>query len=394
MLSKIPTPLRPIARLFILQQFFSTVVLLFPVYILAMNDFGFAATTISSLMSLYYLVGFVFEIPSGVWADQFSRRKVLLQAEIVCIAAFAIIGLFPTVIGFAVGLALWSLRSTMYSGTYDAYMYDELAYYDGAEHFGLVRSQAKIAQWAGVTLSSIGILVYHDFGWQIVASISVAVRILSFWMLYKMPEVGKVKPEEHIPFKTQFVDGFKAMRERPIIAWIGLYSCSYGLIWILFEYRALLAKDWSLSPLITTVFVAGCSGALCLGSYLSTRWHNDGWSRILSLGLAIATLMLAAFASHWGILSAALFLIGMVLYQLWLIRSGVMLQHATPSAVRATTGSIVNFTDAVLSIALVQFLGWMAGDPPHYLPAAQILSFIGFVLALGLLVFYGLKKRA
>ncbi len=76
-----PAPIRPIARLFILQQFFSTVVLLFPIYILAMNDFGFAPTMISLLLSIYYLTGFVFEIPSGIWADQFSRRKVLLQAE-------------------------------------------------------------------------------------------------------------------------------------------------------------------------------------------------------------------------------------------------------------------------------------------------------------------------
>ncbi len=304
-------------------------------------------------------------------------------------------GLFPNIIGFGIGLVLWSLRSTMYSGTYDAYMYDELAHYDGTEYFGRVRSYAKIAQWAGVTLSAAGIWIYHEFGWSIIILCSVAVRILSFIMLYRMPEVGRIKPDHHISFLQQCRDSIYAMRDQPRIAWIGLYSCSFGFVYMFFEYRTLLAKDWSLSPTLTTVFVAGCSLALCVGSFFSARWRHDQWRWLFTFGFLIAAFLVIGFSGNYGFMSACCLLFALAVYQLWLIRLGVVLQHVTPSNVRASCGSIVNFTDALLSVAVTQFLGFMAGVPPHYLFPAQLLSVGSFVLAASLLLgylLYGRKK--
>lgn len=394
MLQTLPSSIRPIARLFILQQFLSPLNLLSSVYLMAMVDFHMDATTIASVMCCLYITSFIFEIPSGVWADQFSRRKVLMIADLISGTGFAIMGLFPNPIGFGIGLMCLALRATMYSGTFDAYAYDELAHYDGQEYFGRVMSLVKIAQWLSVTITAVGVWVYHEYGWGTVAFLSVFGRLMGFIVLYMMPEVGKVKLVERISFRQQLREALHSFRVHKRILWIGLYSCSFGYVFMFYEYRAILAQEWSLPTLAITLCVAAGSLAYCLAGVVSTFWRRDTWRSMLLLGFASAALALTAFTISNGYIAAICFVLTLLVAELWLIRSGIMLQHATPSHVRASTGSIINFSGSILDIALAQFLGLMAGAPPRYLPPAHILSIGGFILASVLLISYLIKRPA
>ena len=52
-------------------------VLLYPVYALLFADAGVSAGQISSLFVIWSVTVFVLEIPSGAWADAYSRRRLL-----------------------------------------------------------------------------------------------------------------------------------------------------------------------------------------------------------------------------------------------------------------------------------------------------------------------------
>lgn len=69
---------------------------------------------------------FVLEVPSGAWADVLDRRLLLIVSGLVYAAAFASWLLWPGLPGFLLGFVLWSLSDAMMSGTYEAYLFDQL----------------------------------------------------------------------------------------------------------------------------------------------------------------------------------------------------------------------------------------------------------------------------
>lgn len=393
---KIPTHIQPLVRIFMWHQFISVLVLLFPVYILAMKNQGFSPLQISALISVWSVIGLTFEIPSGVWADQFSRRKVLLAAEVACVIGFIIMGFNQSIWGFGVGIALWGFRSTLYSGTYDAYMYDELVHHKAQDYFAALRSKTSMAMWLGITLSSSGIFIYTHYGWQTVVAGSILVRVISFIILWHMPEIGKAKVSEHPSFKTIITSSVHAIKTTHKILWLGLYGCSLGLVYTFYEFKTLLAQNWQLSTTTTTLFVGGCSVALFLGSYLAGKWPNKNLSIISCVGLAIVFIFVLAFNYNLGVWSALLFPISLIFYQWCVMQINVLQQHATPSGVRASVGSVISQCDALVSIALLQIIGLLVAQKGSYVAAGGSISaylLVGHILCVLIILFKKCKDN-
>ncbi len=81
----------------------------------------------SSLFVIWSLTSFVFEVPSGAWADTIDRRLLLVVSAAIYAMAFSAWMLVPTYLGFATGFVLWGLSGAIMSGTFEALLYDELA---------------------------------------------------------------------------------------------------------------------------------------------------------------------------------------------------------------------------------------------------------------------------
>ena len=62
---------------------------LFSVYSLLFADHGISASHISVLFIIWSTTSFVFEVPSGAWADSFDRRHLLVVSALVYAAGFA-----------------------------------------------------------------------------------------------------------------------------------------------------------------------------------------------------------------------------------------------------------------------------------------------------------------
>ncbi len=99
---------------------------LYAVYALLFRDSGLSAAEVSTLFVVWSVAGFVFEVPSGAWADTVDRRSLLLGSSLVHAAGFACWMLFPGYAGFAAGFVLWGLSGAMMSGTFEALVFEEL----------------------------------------------------------------------------------------------------------------------------------------------------------------------------------------------------------------------------------------------------------------------------
>ena len=99
---------------------------LYSVYALLFADHGVGSAEISLLFIIWALTSFVFEIPSGAWADTFDRRRLLVLSAAIYAVGFSCWMVWQTFTGFAVGFVCWGLSSALMSGTFESMVYDEL----------------------------------------------------------------------------------------------------------------------------------------------------------------------------------------------------------------------------------------------------------------------------
>ena len=122
-----------------------------PVEKLFETQIGFDAASIGLVAALYAAFVPIVEIPSGILADRWSRRGVLIVASLALVASALIGGLshdVPTYLFSALALGVYF---AMYSGTMDAVIYDTVLEETGAGE-GFVSSARPIG-WAAVLTS-------------------------------------------------------------------------------------------------------------------------------------------------------------------------------------------------------------------------------------------------
>ena len=148
---------------------------LYAVYSLLFADHGISASHISLLFILWSATSFVFEVPSGAWADSFDRRRLLVVSAGIYAAGFATWMTWQTFPGFALGFVLWGLSSSLMSGTFESLVYDELVTRDAADAYpsliGWAHSTALVANLAATVLAAplLALGGYPLVGWTSVA---------------------------------------------------------------------------------------------------------------------------------------------------------------------------------------------------------------------------------
>ncbi|WP_246485783.1 MFS transporter [Kribbella qitaiheensis] len=119
---------------------------MYPLYQLLFTDHGLSTSQVSTLFIIWSTTAFLLEVPSGAWADVFSRRKLLMLGSALSGLGYASWILLPTYAGFALGFILWGISSALISGTFEALVYDELAARGTAHKYAGLIGRAKAAR--------------------------------------------------------------------------------------------------------------------------------------------------------------------------------------------------------------------------------------------------------
>jgi len=107
--------------------FFQSFVFWYTVEKLFMRSIGFTNTDIGFMVAVYSAVMLLVDTPSGILADRWSRKGVLMLAS-VCLALSAIAGgLSHGIGGYLICAVLWGIFFACYSGMYDSIIYDTLS---------------------------------------------------------------------------------------------------------------------------------------------------------------------------------------------------------------------------------------------------------------------------
>lgn len=181
--------------------------------------------------TLLETVYFLFEMPTGIVADLYSRRLSVLIGLVLVGIGFTIEGMVPTFISVLVCQVAWGIGATFLSGAVEAWITDEV----GEERVGPVFMRGTQAGLAGTLLGIVGAVA---LGWEsvripVVAG-GVGFVVLAVVLALVMPEHGFTPSKTARGGRTaqmtrMFREGLGLARQRPVVGRLFAVSFVAGL---------------------------------------------------------------------------------------------------------------------------------------------------------------------
>jgi DHA3 family tetracycline resistance protein-like MFS transporter len=319
--------------------------------------------------TLMELAVFLFEVPTGVVADTYSRRLSIIIGWIVFGIGLVVAGSVPSFGVVLLGWAIWGLGWTFQSGALQAWITDEL----GAENVGRVFARGDQIGYLGALLGipiSVAVAT-HDPRWAVVVggALTIAFGIVAAFV---MPETGFVRrprDQRENPWRELNVtarQGARYVRAQPLILLIMAIAFFAGASSESFDrlQDAHLLQNIGLPDLggldPVAWFGVFSAASLLLGLVATQllvrrfeRVGQDGLARLL-FGLTVVQALAVVVFALAG--SLALAVVGMLAYRLTRsLESPISVtwvnQNITDSSVRATVMSISNQSDAIGQVA-------------------------------------------
>ncbi|MGH3323867.1 MAG: MFS transporter [Streptomyces sp.] len=379
--------------------FLEDLILLYPVYALLFARTGLSAAEISSLFIIWSCVTFALEVPSGMWADLFSRRRLLVLAPLLSGAGFALWTWLPSYAAFAAGFVLWGAGSSLRSGTLQALLYEELARADAAGSYARLygRSQA-LGTTAMMAATALAGPVLGAGGYPAVGFASVAVCLLGALVGRSFPESRSgalSSPDgdrdadvaEDPGFRAVLRAGLAELRaSRAALRAVLLVSAVTGALMI-DEYVPLLVQSMDVSDAAVPPLILIVTAGVAVGGWCAGR----GTHRLLAPALAVAALALAAGAVG-GPAATPLLALAFGIFQWAMVTCDALLQDRVTDRARATVSSLAGFGAEVFSVLLVAAYGLGSAWWDH--STLFVLAALPYLLIALVLLRYGRRKRA
>ena len=360
------TPLQRIAARWYVYGYLREVVLIFPVYAIMMGEHGVSPIQLSILFIVWSVSALVFEVPSGVLADRYSRKRLLVIAGSVKGCAFIIWWLSPDFAGYLIGFIVWGFGSSLSSGTSESFLYDTLYAQREQAAFARIYGRGSAANSLGIATALAGGGYLAEYGYTLPLLLSTAApwssALVAAIAFVEPPRSGSVSYETtHANYWKTLAAGLNEVRKSRIVQRIVVMSATlvtaYG---VTEEYIGpFLREAPKLSFGTVGVVYAAAFATRTLGMEIAHRLpfrslRAIAWLFALgTLGLAATvvangTWLIVTLGGYFAMSSAA-----QVLMQ-------TRLQHEIDGAARATATSIAKMAENTGGLLFIVYIGGIA----------------------------------
>lgn len=313
---------------------------------------------IGIIFAVFSVSGFIFEIPTGYFGDKFGKKISVITGLIILTLTTFIWTRLTNTLGFSIFAGVWMLGFAFISGSFEAYIYDYLkskkieSIYDK-----VLGASNSITYFAGALGSILGAYLFSlniSFPYYLLGILFLICAIL---VLIMSPDVA-INDDD---FKEQLsvISGLKHVLKTPQILWITLFvSLLYGF----FSYfRGSVDKPYILDLNIFTVewlgvFVAISmvvqSGLMSQFAKIKSKLNESGLITLVWLMYAVGLAGMSFLNGYFALVAVTIFYSTDSMYDA-LINS--FSQKHIPSSIRATTLSSIkvyqNVGSALLGLA-------------------------------------------
>ena len=373
-----------------------------PFILLFFKAAGLSYTEIGILYAIKEVSIYVLEIPTGVYADAFGRRRSMLMSMVSYIIAFFIFFSFSSFWLFAVAMVLYALGDAYRTGTHKAMILEYLKIrnisHKKVEYYGATRSYSQLGSATNALLA--GLVVFYTGNYRDIFIITILPYIFNFINLATYPkmldgEIRKSAGKIGEQFKKTLADFRLMFKDKIVLKAVvnsSLFSASHEATK---DYLQAVLQTFALSlPIL--LFLSGDKrtavvvGIVYFFIYLMTAYASRNSYKIVkrvgNLGRAInATLVLGAliiilagvfYHINWLIISIVLFLLIYVLHNIRRPMNVGYIADRIKSRVMASGLSVESQIKTFIAAGLSILMGYLADA----LGVGMALTLIGFIV--------------
>jgi MFS family permease len=345
---------------------------LYAIYALLFADHGLSVGEISSLFVIWSLVSFVFEVPSGAWADTVDRRLLLVTSGVIYAMAFSAWMASPTYFGFALGFVLWGLSSAIMSGTFEAFLYDELTAQGRPASYAQVKGWCYATAMAANLLATVMAAPLHSWGgYPLVGWTSVAIAVVHAALAWSLPRAPQVQAADETVEDLEgggslgrtFASRYLAMlhaglreaaHERRVRRALVVAACLVGMT-VYDEYFPLVAREQG----VAIDDVPWVIGLVVLGQLVGTALAGRAArlpAKVIAGFAGSAAILIAAGALAGHPVGFVAIAIGYGLANNTHLVADARLQDVISGPARATVTSVAGLSSEVVAVSCYAFL--------------------------------------
>ena len=386
-----------LAATFYAYTFFDQFILLYPFYALLFVDTGLSTAEISSLLVIWSVTAIVTEVPSGVWADVVSRRRLLALAPLLAAAGFALWVVAPSYWVFAAGFVLWGTSGALQSGATEALVYTELDRLGAADRYAAIIGRAHAIATAAVMASmAVAAPLFALGGYPLVGAASVLSCVFATAVATTFPEHrerGGKGEEETSPggYAAILRDGLREVRaDRSIRRALLLVAVVTALWGALEEYVPLLAVGTGVTEHVVPLLLLLVSAGTAIGGVLAATGRSFTDRKLAGI-IGFGALALAAGAASG--LAVGFFVIAAAFcaFQMASVLADVRLQQSITGPARATVTSLAGL--GVDVIAILVYGGYAAASTMTGHATIFAVSAVPYAVVALVLFFGGFRSR-
>lgn len=329
---------------------------------------GYSLAQIGLAETVFHLTSLIFEIPSGVLADLFGRKKMLVLSSILRMIGNVVMILSGNLFMVCISLAFYATSYNFASGSGDALAYDSLKLVQGEAYYERYASnQLMIYRFCGAlsTLcAGFALLIGHRaaYGADILMSV-IQIGILRSLYEAKVSDKNEWKAAEltgsvKSALAECLLESLTFMkRERKAIALMFANSFVGAMdILLLFFLQAKLPAAgmprWALGFALFFMEMGGI-----LGAKIILKWKRLRYRNLFAVTAALVLSgVLMEHSGMWLFMMAGGFIAAFADDALQ-VRTDATLQDSFPSEQRATLISMESFTFSVIMVALSPLAG-------------------------------------
>jgi MFS family permease len=332
---------RRFLRYYYLTHFWYDFIFAYAVYTVYFSLRGMSVMDISLLLSWWSITSMALEVPSGALADTWSRRKLLVLAPLIKLLCFVVWffakGQFWL---FALGFLLWSLGSSLRSGTSEALLYDTLVHHGRREEYEKALGRREFYFHLGLAISMVtgGVIASYRMDWAIL--FSVAPLLLSAFFALRLEEPPKVESTGEVRYLEHLRLGFREIRSNRALLYLMIALWGLSVFGVLEEFDQLYYHLVGLPiPMFGVVAFVG-SLLAALAARVAYRLKGRGWALYL-LPLTSAALLVPVWR-YPSLPMIGLLVVSCAITTPALVLVDSRIQHSIRGVSRATVTSAVS----------------------------------------------------
>ena len=323
-------------------SFLGALALWVPIEKLFMTTIGFDAASVGAMAAVYAVVVPVLEVPSGVLADRWSRRGVLILASIAAIVSVLVGGFSQSVTMYMISAVFLGVFFALQSGTVESVVYDTVLEETGdSDAFERTIGRVRLVESVGLVAGAlIGGAIAEIAPLRTTYFLTAPLLLASALVLLLFREPQLHKAEEREPLRRQIGATYRTIfapgRIRAVVA---LTVVGALLMQGMLEFGPLWLVALAVPAFLYGPQWAGLTSALGLGGVLGGQaWVTRRWVVRLIAAAIVACGVVLALSD-----SAALVVGVQVLLTLLVVAVSIpvtrRLHDAVPSAIRAGVAS-------------------------------------------------------